>query len=186
MELNILGIYLIGMLIVLSLAIIAGIVFIIIKAIKAKSTGSRMVLLSIFPALVIQALSWIFNIGWMRFGLTFSGYPFIHAVLFIIASIIASPCWDKSKKIRVMNVLFFVSYIMTYIFLPDVSDDGTWYFLFFSVRSNWLSLIAGVIASVSATGNFVLFILQLVGIRELKSEESRRARVIHTENSIEE
>ena len=93
---------------VIAVVIIVGGVFLAI--VKARKRNSPQIMRSIFftiGAIIIAAISWIYNIGWLRFVLTFLAIPIFHAIAFFLTNFFSAIYFDKSEKLKKQSVLFF-------------------------------------------------------------------------------
>ena len=158
------------------LLVIGLIVFGIVKAIKVLKQNNfygkkRTMLMSIFYILIVIA-SWFLNMGWIRFFMTFLLIPFIHAVVFILTNFFATKYFDKSTKIRKLNLWFTISYLIAYLLMPDGGDIGGLYFFFGLIHNDTLSYVANFISSIAVMGHIVMFIMQIVEIKKIKKNIS--------------
>lgn len=154
------------------LLVIGLIVYGIVKTIKVLKQNNfygkkRTILMSIFYILIVIA-SWFLNMGWIRFFMTFLLIPFIHAVIFFLTNFFGSKYFDKSTKIKKLNLWFVISYLVAYFLMPDGGDVGGMYFFFGLIHSNTLSGVANFISSVAGIAHIVLFVLQIVEMRKIK------------------
>ena len=154
------------------LLVIGLIVFGIVKAIKTLRQnnfyGKRKTILMSLLYILIVLVSWFLNMGWIRFFMTFLLIPFIHAIVFFLTNFFATKYFDKSPKIRKLNLWFIISYLITYLLMPDGGDIGGMYFFFGLIHSDILSGVANFISSVAGIAHIVLFVLQIVEIRKIK------------------
>lgn len=169
---NILLFLLILIFVIAVVAIVGGTIWAILKNRKNNSPSKKkMILLSIL-AIFIAAVSWILNMGWIRFIMTFMLIPFIHVIIFFFTNLIMASYVDKAKNIKILNLLFGMTYLLFYIFLPDAADYGEMYFFFGLIHSNLFSNIAYGVSSISFLGHIALFILQIIYV--VKTRKTQR------------
>ena len=116
----------------------------------------------------IAAVSWVFNMGWIRFVLTILFVPVIHAIAFLTSNLYSAKYFEKSRNIKTLNLFFVITYLMVYLLLPDGGDFGGLYFFFGLIRNDILTDIASYVSSLAFTAHLVLFILQILEIRKIK------------------
>ena len=138
------------------------------KALENNGPGRKKAIVVSILSVVIAALSFVMNMGWIRFIMIFLMIPFIHAAIFFLTNLFVSFYAERSHKIRSFNLLFCITYLAAYIFLPDGADYGEMYFLFGLIHSNILSGIAYAVSSIAFLGNIVLFILQIIYVVKIK------------------
>ncbi|MBE7038910.1 MAG: hypothetical protein E7404_08430 [Ruminococcaceae bacterium] len=159
---SILLLLLILMPVIAVVVIVSGTIWGIYKARKNNSPNKKKIILLSILAILIAAVSWILNMGWIRFVMTFMLIPFIHAIIFFFTNLFMASYVDKTKNIKILNLLFIMTYLLLYIFLPDAADYGEMYFLFGLIHNDLLSNIAYAISSISFLGHIVLFVLQII------------------------
>ncbi len=157
----------VGLLLVIGLIVLG-----IVKAIKTLKQNNfyckkKTILMSLLYILIV-IVSWFLNMGWIRFFMTFLLIPFVHAVVFFLTNFFATKYFDKSPKIRKLNFWFIISYLITYLLMPDGGDYGGMYFFFGLIHSDTLAGIANFVSSVAGIAHIVLFVLQIVEIRKIK------------------
>lgn len=132
----------------------------------------KIIFLSII-AIFIAAASWVMNIGWLRFIMTVMLIPFIHAIIFFLFNLFMASYADKAKNIKTLNLLFIMTYLLLYIFLPDGADSGETYFFFGLIHNDSLSNIAYGITEISFLGHIVLIVLQIIcAVKANKADNS--------------
>ena len=135
------------------------------------SNKKKTILISIF-SIILAAVSWITNMGWIRFIMTLMMIPFIHAIIFFITDLYIASYIDKYWNIKLLNLLFYITYLLLYIFLPDGGDVGELYFFFGLIHSNVLSYIAQAISGIAFLVHIVLLILQIIQVAKIKKKET--------------
>ncbi len=109
-----------------------GIVFIIRAVKKARAdkvVGIRKYYGFLFICVAVMALSWLFNMGWIRFALVFSGIPLFLCVLFLAVNFHAVPAAAKHNRFKGYIFLSGITYLLPYWLLPDGGDAETGYLL---------------------------------------------------------
>jgi hypothetical protein len=151
----------------LLIGIITGIVIIINSIISTKKDRNnsklKYNLISIL-FVIIAIVSWVFNMGWLRFIMTFLAVPIIHTIAFIIINSFSLSYIDKSVKLKRYVNLSYITYLLGYLSLPDGGDVGPMYVFFGLIHNDIVANISYIISSISFIGNIVLFILQIVEI----------------------
>lgn len=168
---NLLLFLLISIISVSAVIILAGMLWGLYTAKKNNLPNKMRTILISVSFILIAAVSWILNFGWLRFFMTFLLVPFLHAVIFFLINWFISAHTDKSKKIKLFNLLFCITYLLTYIFLPDAADHGEAYFLFGLIHSDILSDAAYAAASAAFVAHIVFLILQIIEFIKLKKNK---------------
>ena len=154
---------------VIALGIIIGVfIWSTIKIKKGKSDKFKKIIILTFGSIIIAAASWVFNFGWIRFFMTFLLVPVIHTIIFFLTNILLAMYTDRSSKMLKLNLWFVITYLSTYLFLPDGGDYGGMYFFFGLIHNNNLAYAASFIAEISAVVHVVLFVLQIVEVIKIK------------------
>ena len=150
--------------IVALVVIVGGTILGIVKARKA----SKKVIFRTLGSIIIAAISWILNFGWLRFMMTFLLFPIIHGILFFLANMFFCKYTDESPLMSKWNLLFIITYLIAYVFLPDAADAGGMYFFFGLINSDILSDVAYYLSIAAGIAHIVLFVLQFCEIRKIK------------------
>ncbi len=124
----------------------------------------KTILLSIISILVVIA-TWVFNLGWLRLFMTVVLVP--HIVLFVFMNLYSTKYFDNSKRIKILNIFFILTFLVAYVFMPD-GDDIRSYAFFGLVHNENILNIAEIISTVAFVGNVVTFIMQIVVIEKIK------------------
>ncbi len=164
------------MLITLAVAILAGIIFIvrsIITAIKAKKYNKlKFNILSVL-CVIIAAASWLLNLGWMRFFLTLIAVPFIHAIVFFCVNNFAATYAEKSKKLKICTIISYITYLISYLLLPDGGDTGGMYVFFGLINNETITNICFLVCSFAVQVHIIFVILQIAFANEAKKEMNK-------------
>lgn len=118
--------------------------------------------------IAVAAASWIFNMGWLRFFMTFLLIPFIHAIVFFLTNLFSANYIQKSKKSKDIYIAFCATYLLFNLLLPDGSDTGEMYVLFGLVHSDAISYICSVISLIAIAGHIVCLISQIIEIAKMR------------------
>lgn len=156
--------------VVAALVVISGVIWAIVKTRKNNSFNFKKTIICTFGSIIIAAASWIFNVGWFRFFMTILLVPIIHGIAFFLANMFFAKYTDRSLKMLRMNLLFIITYLIAYLFMPDGGDIGEMYFFFGLIHNDMLSKIAFLISSSAAIGHIVLFVMQIVEMMEIKKK----------------
>lgn len=148
--------------------IIGGVIWAIVKARKNNSSNYKKIIVCTLGSIIITAVSWILNFGWLRFFMTFLLVPVIHGIVFFLANMFFAKYTDQSPKMSRLNLLFIITYLFAYLLMPDGGDIGEMYFFFGLIHSDTLSGIANFISSIAVIGHIVLLIMQIVEMRKIK------------------
>lgn len=156
---------------ILAIGVITGIVILVKSIISSKKNGNHLKynLVAILFVLIAIA-SWVLNMGWLRFIMTFLAVPIIHTIAFMIINNFSLSYIDKSVKLKRFVILSYITYLLGYLLLPDVSDYGPMYVFFGLIHNDIVANISYNISSVAFMGNIVLLILQIVERRKVKKE----------------
>lgn len=154
-------------------ALIFGIiVFGLIKTVQFLKSGKfykkRKTMLTSAAIILIVAVSWVLNMGWIRFMMTILFIPVIHSVIFFFVNLCSAQYFDKSGKLKILNFLFVFTFLLFYILMPDGGDVGEMYFFFGLIHSDMLSYIANCISVIAAVGHIVLFVMQIAEIKRIR------------------
>ncbi len=151
---------------------VGGVIWAVVKLAKSNSSKAQTMIILSFVSVVIAAVSWVMNFGWMRFFLTFLLIPMIHGIVYFLVNLYYSKYVDKTPKMLKLNMFFIITYLIAYLFMPDGADYGEMYFFFGLIQSNTLSNIANFISSFAVIGHIVLLIMQIVEVRKIKKNIS--------------
>ncbi|MBE7011992.1 MAG: hypothetical protein E7415_04900 [Ruminococcaceae bacterium] len=148
--------------------VIGGVIWSIAKARKSGFRNSKRIVIWTVISIIIAAASWVLNFGWLRFFMTFLLIPVIHGIVFFSLSIFFAVYVDKSPKMLKFNVFFIITYLLSYVFMPDGADRGEMYFFFGLIHNDSLSSIAFYISGISFIVHIVLFFMQIFEVRKIK------------------
>ncbi len=145
-------------------------VFLIINIIKALQRKSQIPKRKVFTTLAIMLLTAasFINIGWFRVIMLWLLIPVIHATVFFVSNMFFVKYTDISPQIKIMNLMFMISYLVAYLFLPDFGDIGGAYFFFTLIQNEILVGIAFFVSQITFVGHIVLFILQIIEVRKIR------------------
>ena len=143
-------------------AVVGGMAWALAAARKRNVPQVKWAVLASVLSVVIAAASWLFNFGWIRFFLTFLCVPFVHAAVFFLTNILVTMYAERSKKISAIQICLGITYLLSYLLLPDAGDYGESYFFFGLVRSDAWASVAGNIGFIAFLAHTVLLILLIV------------------------
>lgn len=145
----------------------------ILKVKKGVLCSRIWICLTTVLSMLLVALSWVLNFGWIRFFLTLLLFPLIHGIAFLVSNIVFSKYANRSHKMVKLNLLYIASYLISYIFMPDGGDIGGLYFFFGLIHNDVLSYIAAFISYLAFIGQILFFVLQIDKIRMIKKNDLR-------------
>ncbi len=94
---------------------------------------------------IVAAVSWIMNMGWLRVFLTWIPIPLIYSIFFIIASRRAArfiTLNDADKKMRSLMISSHITYLLSFLFFPDFGDTGSPYVFFGLIHNNHNKIVS--------------------------------------------
>lgn len=151
-------------------------IFILVKSIISSKKNENHIKLKYnlvaILFVIIAIASWVLNMGWLRFILTFLAVPIIHTIAFMIINNFSLSYIDKSVKLKKYVVLTYITYLVGYLLLPDGGDLGSMYVFFGLIHNDVVASISYNISSIVFIGNIVLLILQLIERKKVKKENS--------------
>lgn len=140
-----------------------------------KNKTLQSVLVSVL-AIVLAAVSWITNFGWLRACLTLFVVPFFHAAVFVGINVFVSFYVGRCPKLLIFNKLYILTYLLTNILLPDFGDGAEAYFFFGAVECGLFCELLIVLAAILFVLHSVLCVIQIVMILNEKIKAKRAAR----------
>lgn len=146
-------------------AVVFGVVMVVrslVKVARLKQPKALVYHILRVVCILIMVASWIFNIGWLRLALTFTGLPIIHAILFAYIAGKAISKFELSAKLEKYTVLSYITYVAAYLLFPDGGDYGEMYLLFTQINSNTVAYVAMMLALACFVANVVFLILSAV------------------------
>ncbi len=153
---------------IIVIAVLVIVIGTIITIIKSYRQGEHKAVLVTLLCIAVAAVSWIFNMGWIRFIMTLLLIPFIHAVIFFLVNIFSAKYMQKSKKSRNIFIMFCVTYLLFYLLLPDIADIGEMYVFLGLIHNNTFSYICYSISLVAILVHIGLLILQITEIVKIR------------------
>ena len=162
---------LIAALVLAALSVVFGVTWIAIRAKKSGARYLKRMLILLLSAVIIAAASWILNMGWYRFILTLLLVPFTHGIAFLFTNVLLVRHFDESRKLRILNLLFILSYVLVYVLSPDGGDIGEMYFFFGLIESDFWSNVASYVAGAAFCTHILSFILQIVEVGRIKKKK---------------
>lgn len=165
---------------ILLIGVITGIVILIKSIISSRKNGNntklKYTLISVL-FVIVAIVSWVLNMGWLRFIMTFLAVPIIHTIAFMIINNFSLSYVDKSVKLKRYVILSYTTYLLGYILLPDGGDVGTMYVFFGLIHNDIVASISYNISSIAFIGNIVLLVLQIVERKKIKKENNNLSNI---------
>lgn len=154
-----------------TLSVILSVALIVKSIIHYKKTGSAVKLkyniISIVCTILV-AVSYVFNIGWLRvFGL-WLGIPFIHAMIFIASNSLSADYIEHSPMLRINVVITDITYFLAYALLPDFGDIEGPYAFFGLIHNEALVTVCGVVAQIAFVANIICIVNQFIRRSSIK------------------
>ncbi len=155
-----------------TVVVLGGAIWGVVRAIKKGSKYRAFLIVLSLLCILIAAASWIFNMGWYRFILTFLLAPFIHAIIFFIVNFFMAPAAERSRSVKILNLFFCLTYLAMYLLFPDGGDHGPMYFFFGLVRNDVLSAVAMGVAFLAFAAHIALLVALITeGVRSKKKPD---------------
>ena len=122
--------------------------------------------------IVIAAVSWIMNMGWLRVFLTWFPIPILHTIFFKLVNIRVAK-WVRlngaTLKTKLLSALSCASYLLAYLLFPDVGDVGTGYMFFGLIHDSRVEAFIPI-AIIFFVANIAVMIIQFINTKQ--SEEN--------------
>lgn len=163
--------FLLAMPLIALTAFVMGIIFMFSRSENRK--GKYKVIILPVLAVIFSVASCIFNFGWLRLLITATTSLWICIVVFFWSNVFAVPYLYEHRMMKIINLLYNITYIVFWLFLPDFGDMGPAYFFFTLIRHDFWAQIAGAIAVISGALNVLLFIWHTVLIIVLKCRKEK-------------
>ena len=129
---------------------------------------NSLMLLSILSIIVV-AISYALNFGFVRLLGLITLIPFAHAIIVLVICIVASK-YSEHKSIRLYNILFSLTYVLSNVFYPD-ADELSGHIFFGLIENSFMCTLGEVVSMVALTVHVVLLVLQLVEISHVRKAE---------------
>lgn len=127
-------------------------------------------------SIMLSALAWLTNFGWLRAYLFVKGIPFIHATVFLAINVFSAFFYEKCHKIGKVNLIFTITYLLVNILLPDYGDGASGYFFFGFVKDGSFLTAAMIISIVLLAVHIALLAVQIIMMVNVRIKEKRRLR----------
>ncbi len=124
----------------------------------------KMVLLSLLSILIV-AVSWLTNFGFLRLFCTTMLIPFAHAIIVFAICVVASN-YSFSKKVRLYNMLFDLTYVLSNVFFPD-ADELSGRIFFGLIENGFMCSLGEVLSIVALIIHIILLVVQIVEINRI-------------------
>lgn len=165
--------YLLIAIILIAVAVtVGGTITACIKSQKKREYSTLKIVLTTILCIAIAAVSWVFNMGWIRFIMTILLIPFIHAIIFFLVNFFSSKYIQISKKAKNIYTVLCITYLVFYLLLPDGGDTDELYVFFGLIHSNVFAYICRFISSWAGLGHIALLILQTIEIINMRKNNS--------------
>lgn len=128
----------------------------------------KMILWSLL-SIGIVAASWFLNFGFIRLLCSLMMFPLAHVVIVFAMGVVASN-YASYRKIRLYNLLFCASYILSNILFPDADELSTKMF-FGLIKNEFMNNLGEVLSIIFLIIHIVLLILQIIEIRKIDKLE---------------
>ena len=172
---------LLNIILVLSLlGIIGGILFeifslvrLFIKLKKSKNQSPKVYVyyFLMILCLLIMDVSWVLNFGFIRLIFSFLTLPIIHAIIFIILNGKILCKYFDSAKLKLYTVLSFITYSLSYVFLPDSEEIQSMVF-FGLLHGEDVYYISGILCVITLTIHITITIFQLLEMNAIKKQNN--------------
>lgn len=120
----------------------------------------------------VVLLSWIFNMGWIRFALIFIPLPFAHTIAFLALNVKAAKKISDCPKLKNNIIFSCIFYVLTYLLLPDGGDTGGMYMFFGLIKNDAVTSVAMYLSAAAAAASIAFLCLELVALRTLKNNQN--------------
>lgn len=145
----------------------------LIKLIKKNNlVGNKKSLVLSIICIIIATASLVLNMGWIRFGMIFMLIPIIQPILFLMTNLYASQFFVESPRLRIINFLFIITYLIFWVLLPDGGDIGPSYCLFNLVHNDDFTDVAFAVSWIVGTAHIVFFVLQIIQFVKIKKRKA--------------
>ena len=123
---------------------------------------TKMILLSLLSILIV-AISWLKNFGFIRLFCLLVLIPFAQAIIVFAIGVVVSN-YASYRKIRMYNYMFCATYILSNILFPD-SDELSTRMFFGLIENDFMCNLGEVLSIISLIIHIVLIVLQFIEIR---------------------
>ena len=123
-----------------------------------------MILLSLLSILIV-AISWLMNFGFLRLFCTIMLIPFAHAIIVFTICVVASN-YSFSKKMRLYNMLFDLTYVLSNVFFPD-ADELSGRMFFGLIENDFMCNLGGVLSIIALIVHIILLVIQIIEINRI-------------------
>ncbi len=125
----------------------------------------RIILLSLI-SILIAIISWITNFGFMRLYYTVVLIPIVHAVIVLAVGLFLTS-FANQRRIRLYNLLFCATYVISNICYPD-ADEINQYVFFGLINNDILCNVGRFISVFALIMHVVLFVLQFIEVTRVR------------------
>ena len=133
----------------------------------------KMILLSLLSILIV-AVSYLMNFGFIRLFCLLMLIPFVHAIIVFAISVVASN-YSSYRKIQMYNYMFCTTYIFSNLLSPD-SDELSTRMFFGLIENDFMCNLGEVLSIISLLMHIVLIVLQFIEIRRIDRKTNENFR----------
>ncbi len=161
------------------------VIFIAFETAKNSSKAQKKSLLVSSACLLIVTASWAFNFGVIRFTMLF--VTLIITCVFVATNYIVAGCFEYSRRLKVLNVLFVLTYLFANLLYPDTDFANSYAFfgLINTIRythlKNEIITVLEKISEAMMLAHIGLFIWQIIEVCVMKSRLKKKAETVADE-----
>lgn len=89
------------------------------------------------------------------------GLPFLYSLVFLLIEIFSARKMEEAPSLKLLSVFSWISYLLSFLLLPDGGDTGSMYVFFGLLHSDPILSIAGSLCGMAVTASTALLIAQL-------------------------
>ncbi len=127
----------------------------------------KMIVLSLLSILTV-AISWLMNFGFLRLFCTIMLIPFAHAIIVFATCVVASN-YSFSKKMRLYNMLFCLTYVLSNVFFPD-ADELSGRMFFGLIENDFMCNLGEVLSIIALIVHIILLVIQIIEINRTDND----------------
>ncbi len=158
---------------VLFLLVAFAVIYIAFGTAKNSSETQKRSLLVSSACLLTATASWVFNFGMIRFTMVF--VLIISTCVFIVTNYISAGCFEHSRRIKVLNILFVLTYLFANLLYPD-TDFVKSYAVFGLINKYEITKVLEKVAEAMMFAHIVLFIWQTIEVCVLRFSLKKKAK----------
>ncbi len=147
-----------GVLLLFLFAIAFALVKAVIALIKSTKTQKLYSTVSII-CVIIMLISWFMNFGWIRVIFTVIPLALVHVMAFVYIIHVAAKYTKQEKKLKLAMIVAQLTFVLSYVLLPDGADSGEAYVFFGLIHSNNVAKICETVAIPLSMLNIALLVV---------------------------